>query len=142
MYADDTTRIVTYLNARRSSVDRQLLARLRGDAARGKAASAVVRQALAEHYGLERPTLPDGGVEALNAVTAQVAALVETVAQLQTQVATMQDQNAKLQQQTHQLRLALVGVVYGDRAMQQQGRAVASAALATLSTQSNGNGRA
>lgn len=143
MYAEDTARIVTYLNARRSSVDRQVLAKLRGDAVRGKAASAVIRQALAEHYGLERPTLPGGGEalgEALGAVTAQLAALTEAVARLQSQVATMQAQNEQLQQQTHQLRVALVSFVYGDRAMREQARSTARDALAALQ-QMNGNGR-
>ena len=140
MYAEDTVRLVAYLNPHRSSVDRQVLARLRGDAAHGKAASAVVRAALAEHYGLEhRPTLPDTAQQQLAALTQAVQHLTtqfEAMAALTAQVQQLTAQVAALQADNQRLRQLLLGATFGDKTQRRQ------AEQAALALVTDGNGRA
>jgi hypothetical protein len=76
----------------------------------------------------------------LHDLTAQVAALAEAVAGLQAQIAALQEQNRQQAAELHRVQLALIGLAFGDRGMQQQARAVASATLAALSSNGNGNG--
>ena len=137
MMSQDTKAIRCYLNGRRSSRDRAILARLRADAAHGKAASAITRSALAQYYGLERPTpAPDGPIDAL---TAQVSTLAQAVIDLQQQVSTLTSQIAMMQQQ-QTVTAALLAVIAGnDKGAKQQAQRLAGQALAAM-TNGNGNG--
>jgi len=138
MQAEDTTKVICYLNARRGgNTDRQIIARLRADKVHGKAASAVVRRALAEHYGIERPTLAHQDGAQIDALTAQVSALAQSVIDLQRQVSALTSQIAMMQQQ-QTVTAALLAVIAGnDKNAKRQAQQLAGQALAAMT---NGNG--
>lgn len=140
MMSQDTKAIRCYLNGRRSSQDRAILARLRADAAHGKAASAITRRALAEHYGLEqRPTLARQDSGQIDALAAQVSALAQSVIDLQQQVSALTSQIAMMQQQ-QTVTAALLAVIAGnDKDAKRQAQQLAGRALASMTT-GNGNG--
>ena len=123
MQGKQTQALKAYLNPRKSRADRDVMARLLADNAHGKGTSAVIRTALAEHYGLEerRPApAPDGALEAL---TAEVAALRQTVAQM----AALFEQQVNTQAlEIARLQVALIALAYGDRPTQRNARALAA----------------
>jgi hypothetical protein len=136
MQGEHTRALKAYLNPHKSRADRDLMARLLADNAHGKATSAVIRTALSEHYGLtERPTLPQAS--ALKELTAEVEALRQTVADM---AAVMQQQCAGQSAEIARLQVALMALAFGDKGLQQRGRAVA-ASLATLNSGSQWAGR-
>lgn len=126
MQGEHTTALKVYLNPQKSRVDRDILARLRADNAHGNASSAVIRKALAEHYGLEerRPApVQDGALERL---TAEVAALQQTVAQ----ISVMMDAQVSAQAvEIARLQVALMALAYGDRTMQRCARSMVASLL-------------
>jgi hypothetical protein len=140
MQARECHRLNAYLNPARSGADRQLLARLRADRARGVGYSETVRRALT-HYYEHRDRPAPTPADALALLSESVAALQRQVEALTQQVAAWHQQTAQLHAENAHLQLALVQLAYGDRQMQQAGRAVANHALAALSAGSgNGNG--
>lgn len=138
MQARDCHRLNAYLNPARSGADRQLLARLRADRARGVGYSETVRRALT-HYYEHRDRQPYPSTDALALLSETVMALQRQVEGLTQQVALWHQQTAQLHAENARLQLALVQLAYGDRQMQKAGRAVANHALATLSA-GNGDG--
>lgn len=140
MQAEDTTKVICYLNARRGgNTDRQILARLRADRGHGKTASSIVRRALAEHYGIERPTLAHQDNAQIDALTAQVSTLAQSVIDLQQQVSALTGQVAMMQQQAAVTAALLAALVGNDKGTKQQARELAGHALAALGN-GNGNG--
>lgn len=141
MQARECYRLNAYLNPARSGADRQLLARLRADRARGVGYSETVRRALTYYYEHRDRPAPAPTADALDLLSETVTALQRQVEGLTQQVAAWHQQTAQLHAENARLQLALVQLAYGDRQMQQAGRAVANHALAVLSA-GNGNGRA
>jgi hypothetical protein len=121
LQGEHTTALKVYLNPQKSRVDRDILARLLADNAHGNASSAVIRKALAEHYGLEdcHPAPAHSG--ALEQLTAEVEALRQTVAGL---TAFMERHHAAQAQEIARLQVALMALAYGDRTMQRSARAM------------------
>lgn len=140
MHAEDTRSIRTYLNPRRSSVDRAILARLRADGAHGKTASSIIRRALAEHYGIERAALPHQGTEQIDALTNQVATLAQTVIDLQQTVNALTGQIAMMQQQQTVTAALLAVLVGNDKNAKREAQQLAGQALAQMTGNGNGNG--
>lgn len=132
MQGRHTHAIKAYLNPQKSRADRDIVARLLADNAHGKATSAIVRMALAEHYGLEerRPTPPPD--RALERLTAEVEGLRQTVAQM---AAIMERQCSAQALEIARLQVALMALAYGDRTMQRNARALA----ASLTGNANGH---
>ena len=141
MQARECHRLNAYLNPARSGADRQLLARLRADRARGVGYSETVRRALTHYYEHRDRPAPAPTADALALLSEAVTALQRQVEMQGQQLALWHQQTAQLHAENARLQLALVQLAYGDRQMQQAGRAVANHALATLSAGSgNGNG--
>ncbi len=139
MLAEDTKAIRCYLNGRRSSRDRAILARLRADAAHGKTASAITRSALAQFYGLEQRPTPHQDTSQIDALTVQLSTLAESVRSLQQQVSALAGQIAMMQQQ-QTVTAALLAVIAGnDKDAKRQAQQLAGQALASMTT-GNGNG--
>ena len=136
MQATDTKAIRTYINPRRSSVDRAILARLRADAGHGKAASAITRTALAQFYGLEQRPTPHQDTSQIDALTAQLSTLAQSVIDLQGQVSALAGQVAMMQQQNAVMAALVAALVGGDKGTKQQARQLAGHALAAMT----GNG--
>lgn len=141
MQGTDTKAIRTYINPRRSSVDRAILARLRADAAHGKAASAITRSALAQFYGLEQRPTPRQDTSQIDALTAQVSTLAQSVIDLQGQVTALAGQVAMMQQQSTVMAALLAALLGNDRGTKQQARELAGHALAAMTNGNGANGR-
>lgn len=142
MQAEDTTKVICYLNARRGgNTDRQIIARLRADKAHGKAASAITRSALAQFYGLEQRPTPRQDTSQIDALTAQVSTLAQSVIDLQGQVTALAGQVAMMQQQSTVMAALLAALLGNDRGTKQQARELAGHALAAMTNGNGANGR-
>jgi len=149
MQGKHTARLITYLNAQRSSRDRAILARLRGDRARGIATSETIRRALETYYNPPTPQPAHDVAElvgAVKAVSTTVDTLVGEVRALKTEVATMRAElrhqavtNEALRAENVRLRVQLVALAYGNR--DQKKEALASVAAMVRQHQAHkGNG--
>jgi len=140
----------------RAGKDIELRTRLEQDVRRGKgSASAICRRALAQYYGLERPT-PADNARPLDALTTAIQQqtqalreqhldLVAQVAQLRAELVRLAETSARataqiaaLQAENQQLRQWLLAATFGDRTAK---RDAERAALAIVGrTGGNGNG--
>lgn len=137
MKAEQTECIRVYLRYR-SDEDRELQRRMKLDVMRGRAKSAIARDALRAYYFPPAPPQPAPEVVAL---TKQIAHLSQTVTALSRQVAELHDALAGLdavRAQNAQLQTLLLAATFGDRAM----RRAATEAAQTIAMGAHGNGNA
>jgi len=136
MKAEQTECIRVYLRYQ-SDDDRELQRRMRVDVMRGRAKSAIARDALRAYYF---PPAPEPAPE-IAALTQQVHDLARLVSALSRQVNELHHALAGLDEvraQNAQLQTLLLAATFGDRSMKRAAAEVAQ----TLATGAQGNGHA